>query len=581
MTMPETPNINSDLSAGQLDQERSEIQVTATPPPPPPPEEQTPEPTALDVFRETIAKPPPAALKQGEVSIQKRTALVGIGIGTAVAILAYVVVPPGSMIRDALDPNRYQSLIPLAILWMFFWGVAICHYRRKQHRALLGVSRPETLSMAAQVLRVEGRLEPLSGALSDEVCQHSPLLRRLQAVVRQWLIDPGLQDANVVLQHHNARDADALHRNYVLVRVFVWALPVLGLIGTVLGIADAVGGFANFLGGDVTEVAPIREKLVEVTGGLSFAFLITLQGLLTSLITMLIASTLQNREEKLYAQIDQGIADEFLPVLQHAVPPAENSGPAVDMEAWRAALHKIAIDVSDAVRTVANETIAGLKTAGQESLRKLDEATAEAQRNLGDSVASVAIALDNAASAIPRAVSEAATTFSEGLKPVSDSVDQIRESTKTERRLLVDEVGQLRTAIDTQLRAMESAARMIEQVSTESHSQMVAQMRAVETSLQQVQEARLGEGLTSIASTISQQSEALQQATTVIGRLGEQAVQVLAGQQALEDTLRRLQDGDFRKSLDTLGSTLDGLRPVLQGFQRPFVLQAVAVEHDS
>ncbi len=119
----------------------------------------------------------------------------------------------------------------------------------------------------------------------------------------------------------------------------IWALPVLGLVGTVLGIADAVGGFANFLGQDVSEVAQIRVKLVEVTGGLSFAFLITLQGLITSLIVMLIVSTLQNGEDRLFSAVHRDIAEIFIPALQRAVPQETGPGRGVAVpEELRAAL---------------------------------------------------------------------------------------------------------------------------------------------------------------------------------------------------------------------------------------------------
>src|SRR6185503_16965205 len=97
-------------------------------------------------------------------------------------------------------------------------------------------------------------------------------------------------------------------------------IPVLGLIGTVIGISFAVGGFGQFLGGNRNNMKTIKRSLVNVTGGLSFAFLITLQGLLTSLLIMLPAYALQTREERLYANVQRDISDLLLPALQRAVP---------------------------------------------------------------------------------------------------------------------------------------------------------------------------------------------------------------------------------------------------------------------
>ena len=58
---------------------------------------------------------------------------------------------------------------------------------------------------------------------------------------------PGLTEADIVLQQHGAHDDEEIQGGYSLIRTFIWALPVLGLIGTVIGISLAVGGFAEFL----------------------------------------------------------------------------------------------------------------------------------------------------------------------------------------------------------------------------------------------------------------------------------------------------------------------------------------------
>src|SRR6185503_12035794 len=86
-------------------------------------------------------------------------------------------------------------------------------------------------------------------------------------------------------------------------------IPITVPIRPRTGISFAVGGFGQFLGGNVDDVTTIKRSLVNVTGGLSFAFLITLQGLLTSLLLMLPASALQPREERLYANVQRDISD--------------------------------------------------------------------------------------------------------------------------------------------------------------------------------------------------------------------------------------------------------------------------------
>ncbi|MCM8596366.1 MotA/TolQ/ExbB proton channel family protein [Accumulibacter sp.] len=72
---------------------------------------------------------------------------------------------------------------------------------------------------------------------------------------------------------------------------------MLGLIGTVIGIALAIGGFAEFLGGDSDDIAAVKRNLVGMTGGLAFAFLVTLLGLVTALVLMFFGSATQAGEE--------------------------------------------------------------------------------------------------------------------------------------------------------------------------------------------------------------------------------------------------------------------------------------------
>ena len=148
----------------------------------------------------------------------------------------------------------------------------------------------------------------------------SPLLRRVQAIVRQWAIRANLQDAALLLDHQELYDEDAIKNGYGILRVFVWALPVLGLIGTVVGIALAVGNFAQFLGTNIDDVSLIKKSLVSVTGGLSYAFMNTLQGLLSSLLLMIPTSAMQAREERLVSTIRRDISDIFLPTLQRRFP---------------------------------------------------------------------------------------------------------------------------------------------------------------------------------------------------------------------------------------------------------------------
>ena len=78
---------------------------------------------------------------------------------------------------------------------------------------------------------------------------------------------------------------------------FVWAIPVLGFIGTVLGLSVAIGSFSTTLKADGNMEA-IRESLEGVTQGLATAFETTLVALVCALILQLLITYLQGRESE-------------------------------------------------------------------------------------------------------------------------------------------------------------------------------------------------------------------------------------------------------------------------------------------
>ena len=64
-------------------------------------------------------------------------------------------------------------------------------------------------------------------------------------------------------------------------RVYSWAMPLLGFVGTVCGGSYGIGGFAEFLSGEVS-AEEIKVQVGIITEGLAVAFYTTLVGLLTA-----------------------------------------------------------------------------------------------------------------------------------------------------------------------------------------------------------------------------------------------------------------------------------------------------------
>jgi hypothetical protein len=98
-------------------------------------------------------------------------------------------------------------------------------------------------------------------------------------------------------------DAISLDGTYALLRFLIWAMPILGFLGTVLGITDAI---AN--------ISP--EQLEKggadgVTQGLTKAFDATALALALTLITMFLNSLLEKMEQGLLERVDQTVDREL------------------------------------------------------------------------------------------------------------------------------------------------------------------------------------------------------------------------------------------------------------------------------
>ncbi|MCB1920669.1 MAG: MotA/TolQ/ExbB proton channel family protein [Candidatus Competibacteraceae bacterium] len=85
--------------------------------------------------------------------------------------------------------------------------------------------------------------------------------------------------------------------NFAPLQFTIWALPLLGFIGTVVGITQAIGGLEQVVA--TVGAAPGNGGLTEVLAGLQFAFDTTFVGLILVIPTMLYTLILRASAQKL------------------------------------------------------------------------------------------------------------------------------------------------------------------------------------------------------------------------------------------------------------------------------------------
>lgn len=117
------------------------------------------------------------------------------------------------------------------------------------------------------------------------------LCEALEAVVRRGTADRLDQD----LQYLAEADAARAQSGYALVRIIVWAIPILGFLGTVIGITLAIASLSP---------QALEESLPAVTGGLGTAFDTTALALALSMVLMFVQFLVERMETRLLARVD-------------------------------------------------------------------------------------------------------------------------------------------------------------------------------------------------------------------------------------------------------------------------------------
>jgi len=201
--------------------------------------------------------------------------------------------------------RRYTASHPIEHVetYLFFFGLTWLGIRflniSAQRQRLSRLRLPKRIASgdiqeeAQAVLEYLGRLPPVFHA--------DYLVRRWKQVLQTILRgDDSPEDHLVVL---NEQDAQRRYGDYALLRLIVWAIPILGFLGTVVGIALALGNLSP---------SDLEKTLLLVMSGLTVAFDTTALALGLSMILMLAQFLVQRWEDGLFDRIMRRTENEIL-----------------------------------------------------------------------------------------------------------------------------------------------------------------------------------------------------------------------------------------------------------------------------
>ncbi len=133
-----------------------------------------------------------------------------------------------------------------------------------------------------------------------EATRNSLLVQRLEELLTRQSQRGTAKHLADDLRELSGRDADAAHDSLGLVRIIVWAIPMLGFLGTVIGITQTLGGL------DFSNGTAAVENL---KSGLYVAFDTTALGLVLSVVAIFLQFPVERSEQRLLSSIDTRVGN--------------------------------------------------------------------------------------------------------------------------------------------------------------------------------------------------------------------------------------------------------------------------------
>jgi biopolymer transport protein ExbB/TolQ len=166
--------------------------------------------------------------------------------------------------------------------------------------------------------------------------QDSYLVRRLRDALEHVRRNGSAETVDDELKYLADLDAGRAYADYDLVRMFIWAIPILGFLGTVIGIAQAMGNLAP---------EALEDSLPQVMAGLNVAFDTTKLALALCIVLFFAQVLVSRSENALLAQVDRRVEEELVGRFERI-----SDGPEGQLVAVRRMLQAVIESTEDLVR---------------------------------------------------------------------------------------------------------------------------------------------------------------------------------------------------------------------------------------
>ena len=251
------------------------------------------------------------------------------GVGALVAtVIIYQFLLPLFQEYYAVQLLNIRGWVPYGIVYIALWSVFVLVVKVIKLRNQIQTMGQDLLPFSISVGIVIDNANDFSKHLISVAKnpENNFLIYRLDRALKHFLDRGNVRDVGEQLRTLAYIDANAVEASYTMLKTFIWAIPILGFIGTVMGIGQAVGSFSESVQ-SAQDLTLIINSLGAVTSGLAVSFDTTLLALVMSIIIMFPASALQTAEENYLDAVEFFCSENFLRRLKVT---EEVSGPLMD-----------------------------------------------------------------------------------------------------------------------------------------------------------------------------------------------------------------------------------------------------------
>ncbi len=228
-------------------------------------------------------------------------------IGGTLAVLSFLILFPLHQMNFRLGSIFWASVgINFPTTLLMFWSFAILFLKQRklarQKNAFIMDVLPESVSEEITLESLDDFVKHINNIPRNG--RETMLVNRVMRGIEHFRVRKSAAETVTMMESQSGIDVANVSSSYAIIKVFIWAMPILGFIGTVMGVSTAVSGLSATLE-NASDVSAVTSSMKSVFGGLGTAFDTTLLALIMSMLVKIPTSALQRTESSLVTLIDE------------------------------------------------------------------------------------------------------------------------------------------------------------------------------------------------------------------------------------------------------------------------------------